>query len=59
MKRRCAAVFRASLALYGAGILLQTGGCMVGTNEVLAGLTTSVVYNLISSLVSGAFNLTP
>jgi len=32
---------------------------MVNNNEVLAGLTASVVNQLVSSLVFGAFNLTP
>lgn len=59
MSPRAVSAGRRWLAVCGAGALFQAGGCMVNTNELLAGLTTTVLNNLISSLVFGAFNLTP
>ena len=43
--------------LLGAGILLQTGGCVIDTNAIFSGLLTSIANNLISSFVFGAFNV--
>jgi len=40
-----------------AGILLQAGACNVDTNELAAGLLTSIVNTFITSVVFGAFNL--
>lgn len=59
MKRPMAKLFRRAMALCCAGMVFQAGGCMTGTNELVAGLTASVVNSLVSSLVFGAFNLTP
>lgn len=59
MSQRFVKLCRQGMALCCAGALFQAGGCMTGTNEILAGLATFVVNNLVSSLVFGAFNLTP
>jgi hypothetical protein len=40
-----------------AGVLLQTGGCNFNFNELLAGLTTSIVNALITDIVFGVFNV--
>jgi len=59
MSRRWAKLYRLSTIWCCAGALFQTVGCVPGTNEIVAGLTASVVNSLVSSLVFGAFNLTP
>jgi hypothetical protein len=45
--------------LVSAGFLFQANGCTLDTNALLAGLTTTIVNNLISSFIFGAFNLVP
>ena len=50
-------MFRRIAPLLGAGMLLQTGGCNLDINTLAAGLATSIVNNLITNLVFGAFNL--
>jgi len=59
MNKPMAKAFRRAMALCCAGMMFQTAGCMTGTNELVAGLAVSVVNSLVSSLVFGAFNLTP
>ena len=43
--------------LLGAGLLLQVGSCAVDPNAVVGGLVTTVLNNLITSVVFGAFNV--
>ena len=43
---------RKAALLLGAGMLLQTGGC-----DVTGGLLSSILAALISSFVTGAFNV--
>ncbi len=38
-------------------MLLQAGGCTVNFNELFAGLATSVINELITGIIFGAFNL--
>ena len=57
MARRMYWIARRTVALFGAGILLQTGGCALDTNTLAAGLASTIANNLISSLVFGSFNL--
>ena len=57
MNQRINRMFRRIAPVLGAGMLLQSGGCNLDINTIAAGLATSIVNNLITNLVFGAFNL--
>lgn len=57
MSNRLNRLMRRITPLLGAGILLQAGSCSVNFNELVAGLMTSVVNELITGIIFGAFNV--
>jgi hypothetical protein len=57
MSHRLTRLMRRVSPLLGAGVLLQTGSCATNMNEILAGLTNSIVNELITGIVFGFFNL--
>lgn len=57
MTYRLHSIMRRLGPLLGAGILLQASGCQFNPSELAAGLTTTVLNNLIASFVFGVFNV--
>ena len=57
MSNRLNRLMRRVTPFLGAGMLLQAGGCTVNFNELFAGLATSVVNELITGIIFGAFNI--
>lgn len=57
MMNRFYSLARKASPLFGAGILLQTGGCLIDQNAIISGLVTQIANSLISSIVFGAFNV--
>ncbi len=57
--KRTLTLRRQLTAVVGAGMLFQTGGCMIDTNALFAQLATSVIQNVLATFIFGAFNLVP
>jgi len=57
MSHRLKRLMRRVTPLLGAGMLLQASGCTFNFNELLASLTASVVNELVTGIVLGAFNI--
>jgi hypothetical protein len=57
MTRRFQWITRRAAALLTAGVLLQTGGCNFDLTTLASGLLTSIANTLLTTYVSGAFNL--
>jgi len=57
MSHRLNRLMRRVTPLLGAGMLLQAGGCSVNFTDLIAGLTASVVNELVTGIVFGAFNI--
>ncbi len=50
-------IYRRVAPLLAAGMLLQAGGCTFDFNSLTAGLLNSILTNLLTSIIFGAFNL--
>ena len=57
MTRRWNSIVRKTAPVLGAGMLLQAGGCGVDLTTSVQGWLTTVVSNLVTSFVFGAFNI--
>jgi len=57
MSHRLTRLMRRITPILGAGVLLQASSCSVNLSDLAAGLATSVVNELITGIVLGAFNV--
>jgi len=56
MTKRLTFIARRIVPMVSAGLLFQANGC-ADTNSLVAGLASAIANNLISSFVSGFFNV--
>ena len=57
MANRLHSVFRRMAPILGAGMLLQASGCQINGQSLAAGLTNTILSNLVTTWVFRAFNL--